>query len=125
MSSKSKQGSRQGSQHHEEEALQLNRGLWGWLAGLITLVVVAFPISASFAFATNPATRSLFGSHLSGMSAAGFSAFWWILTLLLLALPFLVGFGIAKLSGKWVGIIGVIIVILVVGLVVLGRMFAF
>jgi Na+/H+-dicarboxylate symporter len=119
MSSKSKQGRR------EEETLQLSRGMWGWLAGLITLVVIAFPLSAAVAYATHPATRTLFGDRLSSASAVGFSIFWWILALLLIALPFLVGFGVAKLSSRWLTILGVIVVILVVGLVILGQMFAF
>lgn len=119
MSSKSKQGPR------EEEPLQLNRGMWGWLAGLITLVVIAFPLSAAVAYATHPATRKLFGGHLSNASAVGFSIFWWILALLLISLPFLVGYGVARLSSRWLTVLGVIVVILVVALVVLGQMFAF
>ena len=119
MSSKSKQGP------HREETLQVGRGMWGWLAGLITAVIIAFPLSASIAYATHPATRKLFGDHLSDASAAGFAAFWWILALLLIVLPFLVGFGVAKMSARWLAIFGVIVVILVVALVVLGQLFAF
>ncbi|NNC12733.1 hypothetical protein HII28_12700 [Planctomonas sp. JC2975] len=119
MSSKSKQGP------HREETLPVNRGLLGWLAGLITAVIIAFPLSAAIAYATHPSTRKLFGEHLSNASAAGFATFWWILAVLLAALPFLVGFGISKLSAKWLAIFGVIVVILVIGLIVLGQMFAF
>lgn len=119
MSSKSRQGP------HQEETLQVGRGMWGWLAGMITAVLIGFPLAAAIAYATHPATRKLFGDRLSGSSAAGFSAFWWILALLLAALPFLVGFGVAKLSPRWLTIFGVIVVILVVALVVLGQLFAF
>ncbi|HVX06883.1 hypothetical protein [Humibacter sp.] len=119
MSSKSRQGP------HREETLQVGRGMWGWLAGMITAVIVGFPLSAAIAYATHPATRKLFGDRLSGASAAGFSAFWWILALLLVALPFLVGFGVAKMSVRWLAVFGVLVVILVVALVVLGQLFAF
>ncbi|GAB3794489.1 hypothetical protein GCM10028798_01280 [Humibacter antri] len=119
MSSKSRQAPRR------EETVSVNRGILGWLAGLITAVIIAFPLSAAVAYATHPATRKLFGEHLSNASAAGFAVFWWILALLLASLPFLVGFGIARLSARWLSIFGIIVVILVVALVVLGQLFAF
>lgn len=119
MSSKSKQ-----TQKHEETA-HVDRGVMGLLAGVITAVIIAFPLSAAIAYATHPATRSLFGSHLSNTSAAGFAAFWWILALLLVSLPFLVGFGITKMTARGLAIFGVIVVILVIALVVLGQLFAF
>jgi len=119
MSSKSKQTSQ------PQETLHVSRGVLGWLAGLITAVIIAFPLSAAIAYATHPTSRKLFGEHLSHASAAGFAAFWWILAVLLASLPFLVGFGIGKLSARWLSIFGVIVVILVIGLIVLGQLFAF
>lgn len=119
MSSKSKQGPRR------EETLEVSRGMWGWLAGMITAVIIAFPLSAAIAYATHPATRTLFGGHLSNASAVGFSLFWWVLALLLFSLPFLVGFGVARLHAKMLVGFGIGVVILVVALVVLGQLFAF
>ncbi|WP_022899843.1 hypothetical protein [Humibacter albus] len=119
MSSKSRQGPQR------EETVQIGRGMWGWLAGLITAVIIGFPLSAAIAYATHPATRKLFGDRLSNASAFGFSLFWWVLALLLVLLPFLVGVGVAKLSARWLTVFGVIVVVLVVGLVVLGQLFAF
>ncbi|QDZ15688.1 hypothetical protein [Humibacter ginsenosidimutans] len=119
MSSKSKQGPK------NDEPANISRGNLGWLAGLITMVVIAFPLSAAIAYATHPATRTLFGSHLSNTSAVGFSLFWWVLALLLIALPFLVGFGVSKLSSRWLSILGGILALLVIALIVLGQLFAF
>jgi len=119
MSSKSRQT------HSSNETAHVDRGVVGLLAGVITAVVIGFPLSAAVAYATHPATRTLFGSHLSNASAVGFAVFWWILALLLVSLPFLVGFGIAKLSTRWLSILGGVIVLLVIVLVVLGQMFAF
>jgi hypothetical protein len=109
----------------DDETLPVSRGILGWLAGLITAVIIAFPLTAAVAYATHPATRKLFGEHLSGASAGGFAAFWWILAVLLASLPFLVGFGIGRLSARWLTIFGVIVAILVIALIVLGQLFAF
>jgi amino acid transporter len=121
MSTKSKQGP------HPETTLELGgkRGLWGAFAGLIVAVLIAYPLSACIAFATHPSTQKLFGGRLESASQAGFQAFWWILALLCLALPFIVGFGIAKLSGRTVGIIAAVVVVFLILVVVLGQLFAF
>lgn len=113
--------------HHDEETLHVggSRGMWGAFAGLITAVLIAYPLSASVAFATHPATRNLFGGRLGAASAAGYAAFWWVIALGCLALPFLVGFGIAKLSRTTVTVIGGIIVIFLIAVLVLGQLFAF
>src|ERR1700709_2263077 len=52
-----------------------HRGGWGAFAGLITFVLIAFPLSATVAFATNPQTQKLFGSHLADASQFGYRAF--------------------------------------------------
>lgn len=121
MSTKSRQGP------HPETTLEIrdHRGLWGALAGLITAVLIAYPLSASIAFATHPATQRLFGGRLESASQFGFQAFWWVLALACLALPFIVGYGIAKLSVRTLTVIGSVVVILLILLVVLGQLFAF
>ncbi|WP_308466937.1 hypothetical protein [Rathayibacter soli] len=122
MSSKSKQTSRSES---GSGPLHEKQGVWGMLAGTITAVVIAFPLSASLSFATHPATQTLFGGRLADASRGGFLAFWWILSLLLAALPFFVGFGVARLSAKTIGAVGGIIVLLVIALLILGPLFTF
>jgi hypothetical protein len=121
MSTKSRQAP------HHEETLQLGdkRGLWGAFAGLITAVLIAYPLSASVAFATHPATQKLFGGRLESASAGGYAAFWWILALGCLALPFIVGFGIARLSTKTIFTIAGVVVVFIILVLVLGQMFAF
>jgi amino acid transporter len=121
MSTKSRQGP------HQESTLEIRdrRGLWGALAGLVTAVLIAYPLSASIAFATHPATQALFGGRLEDASQVGFRLFWWVMALACLALPFIVGFGIAKLSARTVTVIGAVVVILLILLIVLGQLFAF
>ncbi|MFF1635220.1 hypothetical protein [Leifsonia sp. NPDC058248] len=121
MSTKSKQGP------HQETTLQLGdkRGLWGAFAGLIVAVLIAYPLSVCVAYATHPGTQKLFGGRLESASQAGYQAFWWILALLCLSLPFIVGFGIAKLSARTVGIIAAVVVVFLILVIVLGQMFVF
>src|SRR5688500_9500165 len=61
-------------------------GLWGALAGLIVAAIIAVPLSAAFAFATNPSTQQLFAGRLEEATRGGYQAFWWIVTLFLLSL---------------------------------------
>lgn len=100
-------------------------GMWGALAGLIVAALIAVPLSAAFAFATHPTSQQLFGGRLEGASPGGYVAFWWIVTLLLAGLPFLVGFGVARLSVRSLTIVGAIIVLFVIAILVLGQMFVF
>ena len=46
-------------------------------------------------------------------------------TLLLLALPVLVGYGVAKLSTRALGIVGGVVALFVIAILVLGQMFVF
>ncbi|MEJ3405303.1 hypothetical protein WDJ51_11200 [Rathayibacter sp. YIM 133350] len=113
-------------QHHSGVLLAEDRSsAWGWLAGVVVAVFIAMPLSAAIAFATHPHTKQLFAGRLSDATVGGYQAFWWIVALLLLALPFVVGFGIAKLSGRalvWVaGGVGVLVVLAIV----LGQVFVF
>jgi hypothetical protein len=122
------QGRTQVKDRSHEETLDLTRdksGLWGALAGLIVAAFIAVPLSGAFAFATHPHSQQLFAGRLSEASEGGYVAFWWIVTLLLAALPFLVGFGVARLSARSLTIVGGIIAVLVIVIVVLGQMFVF
>jgi hypothetical protein len=122
------QASTQAKDRSHEETLDLHRdksGLWGALAGLIVAALIAVPLSGAFAFATHPHSQQLFAGRLSDASQGGYVAFWWIVTLLLAALPFLVGFGVAKLSARSLTIVGAIIAVFVIAVVVLGQMFVF
>ncbi|GAA1807813.1 hypothetical protein GCM10009749_15190 [Agromyces neolithicus] len=100
-------------------------GLWGALAGLFVFALIAIPLSAAFAFATNPHTQQLFAGRLSDATQGGYQAFWWIVTLFLLALPFLVGYGVARLSAKSLAIVGAIVALFVIAILVLGQLFVF
>ncbi|PJJ65200.1 hypothetical protein [Compostimonas suwonensis] len=122
MSTKSRQGPHREEVEHIPHA---GSGWWGVFAGVITLTIVSVPLSAAFAFATNPNTQQLFAGRLADDTQLGYSLFWWAVTILLLALPFLVGFGIASLRGKGLGIAAGIIALFVVVIVVLGRLYVF
>lgn len=122
MSSKSRQ------QREPAKTLDITtgkRGLWGAFAGVIVALFILFPLNACISFARNPQTQKLFGGHLANTSQAGFAAFWWIMALLCLALPFLVGFGIARLSTKTLGVIVAIVAVFFILVVVLGQLFVF
>ena len=116
-----------GGQAHEEtmDVTEGKSGLWGALAGLIVFALIAVPLSASFAFATNPHTQQLFGGRLSEATQGGYQAFWWIVTLFLLALPFLVGYGVARLSARALIIVGAVVALFVILVMVLGQLFVF
>lgn len=100
-------------------------GLWGALAGLFVFALIAVPLSAAFSFATHPNTQQLFAGRLDEISPGGYVAFWWIVTIFLLALPFLVGYAIARLSGRSLVIVGAVIALFVIAILVLGQMFVF
>jgi len=99
--------------------------LWGTLIGLIVFAFVAVPISAAVRFATHPMTQQLFGGRLSEATQGGYVAFWWIVAIFLLALPFLVGWGVAKLSGKTLAIIAAVVGLFFVVTLVMGQLFVF
>lgn len=100
-------------------------GLWGTLAGLIVAALIAVPLSAAFAFATHPHSQQLFAGRLSDATAGGYQAFWWIVTIFLLALPFLVGYAVAKLSTRTLIIVGAVVVLFLIAVVVIGQLFVF
>lgn len=97
--------------------------LWGWLIGLVVFVFVAVPISIAVRFATHPATQQLFGGRLEDAGSGAYSAFWWIVALFLLAIPVLVGWGVAKLSGRTLAIIVGIIAVFFVAMLIFGQLF--
>ncbi|MCW3492138.1 hypothetical protein [Microbacterium sp. SSM24] len=100
-------------------------GLWGALIGIIIFAFVAVPISAAVRFATHPSTQQLFGGRLEEASTTGYVVFWWIVAILLFALPFLVGWGVAKLSGKTLGIIAAILGVFFIAILIMGQLYVF
>ncbi|WP_158861873.1 hypothetical protein [Leifsonia sp. AG29] len=117
--------SRQVPQSEETLRLGAHRGMWGAFAGIITAVLIAYPLSASIAFATHPATQRLFTGRLESASQGGFAAFWWIVALACIALPFLVGFGIARMSARTLVVVGGIVAVFLILVLVLGQLFVF
>ena len=113
--------------HDTDDSLSLGNksGLWGALIGLIVFAFIAVPLSAAVSFATHPSTRQLFAGRLSDATQGGYQLFWWLVALLLLALPFLIGFGVARLSKKSIVTMGAIVAILVIAIVVVGTTFVF
>jgi amino acid transporter len=98
-------------------------GLWGALIGLIVFVFLAVPISISVRFATHPATKELFGGRLEEASNGAYAAFWWVIAIGLFAIPFLIGWAVAKRSGKTLSIIIGIVALFFVAILVLGQLF--
>lgn len=99
--------------------------LWGALIGLIVFVFVGVPISAAVRFATHPMSQQLFGGRLSEATVGGYTVFWWIVAIMLLALPFLVGWGVARLSARTLTIIGAIAVAFFIVILILGQLYVF
>ncbi|WP_243074064.1 hypothetical protein [Microbacterium sp. SS28] len=106
----------------EEDDYELGSksALWGFLSGIIVAAFIAVPLSASFSFATHPNTQQLFSGWLS--NADHYQLFWWLVTALLVALPFLVGFAVAKLSGRTLAIVGAIIALFVIAILIVGQL---
>ncbi|GAA1995577.1 hypothetical protein GCM10009777_34850 [Microbacterium pumilum] len=100
-------------------------GLWGALIGLIVFVFIAVPLSAAVSYATHPNSQQLFGGRLSEATTGGYVAFWWIVAIMLFALPFLVGFAVAKMSVKTIVIIAAVVILFVIAVVILGQLFVF
>lgn len=99
--------------------------LWGVLVGLVVFVFVSVPISAAVSFATHPGTQQLFGGRLEDATTGGYVAFWWIVAIGLFAVPFLAGWGVARLSGRTLAVIGAIVALFFVAVLVLGQLFVF
>lgn len=111
--------------HERQHRQEARMGWWGAFAGIIVAALIAFPLSAAFAFATHPATSRLFGSPLDEPSRVGYALFWWCMVLLIAALPFLVGFGVAKLRARGLAIAGAVVAVFVILVVVLGQLYVF
>jgi amino acid transporter len=97
----------------------------GFIVGLIIAVAVALPFAAAVGFATNPYTRHLFSGRLADTSQAGYVAFWWLVAIVLGALPFVLGWAVTKLSTRGLAILGGVIVIVVIVGLVLGSLYVF
>ncbi len=100
-------------------------GLTGFLVGLIVAVVVTIRAASAVAYATNPMTRYLFSGRLSETTPAGYAIFWGLVAAVLIALPFVVGWGVTELSNLGLAIIGGIVVVVVIVLIILGTTFVF
>jgi amino acid transporter len=111
--------------HDRRHNDETGRGWWGAFAGLITAVLIALPLSATFALATHPVTGRVLGAPLASSSYGWYSLFWWLATLLLAALPFLVGFSIARASSRALQVLAAIVAVFVIVLVVLGQLYVF
>jgi amino acid transporter len=109
----------------EDDDLGSKSTLWGFLSGIIVAAFIAVPLSASFAFATHPNTQQLFGDRLSEATEGGYRLFWWLVTALFVALPVLVGYSVAKLSGRTLAVVGAIIALLVIAILVVGQLWVF
>jgi amino acid transporter len=113
------------NEHETTMSLRSGSGVSGFIIGLIVAVAVAIPFASAIGFATNPMTRYLFSGRLSETTPAGYTAFWWLIAIILGALPFLAGWLVTRASKKTASIIGGIVVVLVVGALVLGSLFVF
>jgi hypothetical protein len=100
-------------------------GLWGALIGLIVFAFIAVPLSAAVKYATHPASQQLFAGRLSEATTGGYVAFWWIVAIFLFALPFLIGYAVANLSARTLGIVGAVIALFFVAVLILGQLFVF
>jgi amino acid transporter len=109
----------------QDDDLGSKSTLWGFLSGIIVAAFIAVPLSASFAFATHPNTQQLFGDRLSEATEGGYRLFWWLVTALFVALPVLVGYSVAKLSGRTLAVVGAIIALLVIAILVVGQLWVF
>ena len=123
---KSSNGQSNGSEHTLDIDPENNKaGLWGALAGLVVFAFIAIPLSAAFTFATTPHSQQLFAGRLSEATQGGYQFFWWTVTIFLFALPFLVGYGVAKLSVKSLAVVGAIIALFIIAIMLLGQVFVF
>jgi len=99
--------------------------LWGFLIGLIVAAFIAVPLSATVAFATHPGTQQLFAGRLEDATTGGYMAFWWIVSIFLVSLPILAGWGVATLSRRTISIIAAIVAAFIIAIVILGQLFVF
>ena len=98
-------------------------GLWGALIGLIVFVFLAVPISIAVRFATHPATQQLFGGRLEEATTGAYVAFWWVVAIGLFTIPFLIGWAVAKRSGRTLAIIIGIVAAFFIAILILGQLF--
>ncbi|WP_106814711.1 hypothetical protein [Microbacterium timonense] len=98
-------------------------GLWGALIGLVVFVFLAVPISIAVRFATHPSTQQLFGGRLEEASTGAYVAFWWVVAIGLFAIPFLIGWAVAKRSGRTLAIIIGVVAVFFIAILILGQLF--
>lgn len=109
----------------DQNTVVRERGWWGLFAGIILAALIAYPLSAAVAFATHPRTQRLFGDALDDASRTGFQAFWWIIAILLAALPVGAGFAVAKLNRRGLQILAAVVALLVIAVVILAQVFVY
>ena len=115
------------AQQKHSETLNIREGsrMTGFFVGLLVGVGVLIPIISAVGFATNPYTQRLFSGRLADVSSGGYVLFWWLVAAILIALPFLAGLAVNKLSKRGLAIVGGILVVVVIIALVIGSMFVF
>ena len=115
------------AQQKHSETLNIREGsrMTGFFVGLLVGVGVVIPIISAVGFATNPYTQRLFSGKLADVSSGGYVLFWWLVAAILIALPFLAGLAVNKLSKRGLAIVGGILVVVVIIALVVGSMFVF
>ena len=115
------------AQQKHSETLNIREGsrMTGFFVGLLVGVGVLIPIISAVGFATNPYTQRLFSGKLADVSSGGYVLFWWLVAAILIALPFLAGLAVNKLSKRGLAIVGGILVVVVIIALVVGSMFVF
>jgi len=115
------------AQQKHSETLNIREGsrMTGFFVGLLVGVGVLIPIISAVGFATNPYTQRLFSGKLADVSSGGYVLFWWLVAAILIALPFLAGLAVNRLSKRGLAIAGGILVVVVIIALVVGSMFVF
>ena len=114
--------SRSASSSEPVKPLHSLPNLWGILTGIIVAALIAVPLSASVALATHPETRFLLEGKGAEVSALGYTAFWSVAAIFFAALPFITGFGVARLSPKTVKVLAAVVVLFLIVQLVLGQL---
>ena len=115
------------AQQKHSETLNIREGsrMTGFFVGLLVGVGVLIPIISAVGFATNPYTQRLFSGKLADVSSGGYVLFWWLVAAILIALPFLAGLAVNKLSKRGLASAGGVLVVVVIIALVIGQMFVF
>lgn len=115
------------AQKQRDEALSLRDGskLTGLMVGLLVAVGILTPLISAIGFATHPYTQRLFGGRLADASQVGYVVFWWVVAIILAALPFAVGWAVDRLNRRGLAIVASVFTVVVIAALVLGIVFVF